>query len=101
MPTQKIVFVTGASTGFGAAIARRFVAEGDRVVASARRAAELAELAAELGPNLLPISLDVRDRTAVEQTVADLPAEFADVDLLVLRAQLVQARRQIVHRARS
>src|SRR5919109_717011 len=49
-----VVFVTGASSGFGAAIARRFVTAGARVVATARRLDRLKDLAAELGPYLLP-----------------------------------------------
>src|SRR6516164_1274618 len=83
-----IVFVTGASSGFGAAVTRRFAAAGARIVAAARRADRLKDLAAELGPRLLPVTLDVRDRTAVNDTVAALPAEFADVDVLVNNAGL-------------
>lgn len=83
-----IVFITGASAGFGAAIARRFVAEGHKVVASARRIERLAALQAELGPSLLPLQLDVRDRGAVAAVLATLPAEFADIDVLVNNAGL-------------
>lgn len=82
------VFVTGASSGFGAAIARRFVARGARVIATARRADRLAELAAELGPDLLALSLDVRDRAAVDQLVAALPSRFAEIDVVVNNAGL-------------
>ncbi len=90
MPTTQpgVVFVTGASSGFGAAVARRFAATGARVVAAARRADRLKELAAELGTRLLPVTLDVRDRAAVAGVVKDLPAEFADVDVLVNNAGL-------------
>ncbi|KVE42468.1 SDR family NAD(P)-dependent oxidoreductase [Burkholderia sp. BDU5] len=83
-----IVFVTGASAGFGAAIARVFVKGGHRVVATARRKDRLDALAAELGSALLPIELDVRDRTAVEAVPAALPAEFAAIDVLVNNAGL-------------
>jgi 3-hydroxy acid dehydrogenase/malonic semialdehyde reductase len=83
-----IVFVTGASSGFGAAVTRRFAAAGARVVAAARRADRLKDLAAELGPRLLPVTLDVRDRTAVSDAVAGLPADFAAVDVLVNNAGL-------------
>jgi 3-hydroxy acid dehydrogenase / malonic semialdehyde reductase len=82
------VFVTGASSGFGTAIARRFAAAGARVVATARRADRLKDLAAELGPRVLPVALDVRDRAAVSEVVGGLPAEFADVDVLVNNAGL-------------
>ncbi|AOJ67856.1 MULTISPECIES: SDR family NAD(P)-dependent oxidoreductase [Burkholderia] len=83
-----IVFVTGASAGFGAAIARAFVNGGHRVVATARRKDRLDALAAELGGALLPIELDVRDRAAVEAVPAALPAEFAAIDVLVNNAGL-------------
>ena len=82
------VFVTGASSGFGAAVARRFAAEGARVVAAARRADRIRDLAAELGPQVLPLTLDVSDRAAVAAAVAGLPSEFAAIDLLVNNAGL-------------
>jgi 3-hydroxy acid dehydrogenase/malonic semialdehyde reductase len=95
---QKTVFVTGASTGFGAAIARRFAADGARVVVTARRADRLAELAAELGANVLPVELDVRDRDAVEETIDTLPPEFAEIDVLVNNAGLAKGL-EPAHRA--
>ncbi|ONI89039.1 NADP-dependent 3-hydroxy acid dehydrogenase [Actinosynnema sp. ALI-1.44] len=88
MSKQRIVFVTGASTGFGAAITRRFATEGARVIATARRVDKLKELAADLGDQVLPLELDVTDRAAVYAAVAGLPAEFADIDLLVNNAGL-------------
>ena len=83
-----IVFVTGASAGFGAAIARAFVKGGHRVVATARRKDRLQALADELGDALLPYELDVRDRAAVEAVPASLPADFAALDVLVNNAGL-------------
>src|ERR1700757_1790938 len=83
-----IVFVTGASAGFGAAIARTFVRGGHRVVATARRKHRLEALARELGENLLPLELDVRDRAAVESVTAALPAPFVAIDVLVNNAGL-------------
>jgi 3-hydroxy acid dehydrogenase / malonic semialdehyde reductase len=84
----RTVFVTGASSGFGAAVVRRFAASGARVVAAARRAERLTDLAAELGSLVLPFTLDVRDRAAVAEVVAGLPAEFAEIDVLVNNAGL-------------
>ena len=86
----RTAFVTGASNGFGAAIVRRFAAEGARVVALARRQDRLAGLAAELGDSVLPVRLDVRDRAAVQDVVAGLPAEFAEIDVLVNNAGLAK-----------
>jgi len=83
-----IVFVTGATAGFGAAIAHRFVQEGHRVVAAGRRRERLDELARELGDAVHPLVLDVTDRGAVEGLVATLPAAFAAVDVLVNNAGL-------------
>ena len=85
---SKTVFVTGASAGFGASIARRFAADGDRVVVSARRSDRIDELAKEFGDTVLPVTFDVRDRSAVADAVAGLPAEFAEIDVLVNNAGL-------------
>jgi 3-hydroxy acid dehydrogenase/malonic semialdehyde reductase len=82
------IFVTGATAGFGAAIARRFVAEGHRVVIAGRRADKLDALHAELGNAVLPLTLDVRDRAAVEAAVKGLPGDFAEIDVLVNNAGL-------------
>lgn len=83
-----IVFVTGASAGFGAAIARTFVKGGHRVIATARRKDRLLELSKELGEALLPVELDVRDDAAIKSVAAGLPTEFADIDVLVNNAGL-------------
>jgi 3-hydroxy acid dehydrogenase/malonic semialdehyde reductase len=84
-----IVLVTGATAGFGAAIARRFVAEGHRVIAAGRRADRLAALRAELGAAaVLALPLDVRDRAAVAATLGALPPDWAEVDVLVNNAGL-------------
>jgi 3-hydroxy acid dehydrogenase/malonic semialdehyde reductase len=85
----RTVFITGASSGFGAATARRFAARGDRVIAAARRTDRLSDLAEELGPDvLLPLTLDVRDRARVELIAKTLPRGFAEVDILVNNAGL-------------
>lgn len=82
------VLVTGASAGFGAAIARRFAADGARLILAGRRGERLQALADELAVPCLPLPLDVRERAAVEAAVAALPADFAKVDLLVNNAGL-------------
>ena len=88
----KIVFVTGASSGIGAATALAFAAEGARLLVAARRADKLAAVAAEAlargAEAVHSISLDVRDRKAVEQAIATLPAEWAEIDVLVNNAGL-------------
>lgn len=81
------VLVTGATSGFGLAIAERFAAEGSRVVAAGRRRERLEALAKRLR-RCHPLLLDVRDRQAVERAVASLPEEFRAVDVLVNNAGL-------------
>jgi len=83
-----IVFITGATAGFGLAIARRFAADGARIIAAGRRTERLEALSAELGAAVLPLQLDVRDRAAVEAAVSSLPEDWAAVDLLVNNAGL-------------
>jgi 3-hydroxy acid dehydrogenase/malonic semialdehyde reductase len=86
--TEMIVFVTGATAGFGWAICQRFAQDGAKIIATGRRAERLDELKKELGDLLLPVPLDVRDRAAVENAVANLPKEFAEIDVLVNNAGL-------------
>jgi len=82
------VFVTGATAGFGAAITRRLVRDGHRVIAAARRQDRLEALAAELGPNVLPYVLDVTDAAAVAALPTSLPADWQTVDALINNAGL-------------
>lgn len=88
--SSMIALITGASAGFGSAIARRFVREGAKVIITGRRTERLDALAAELGgpSKALALTLDVRDRKAVEQALTTLPADFAAVDVLVNNAGL-------------
>ncbi|MBO0702680.1 MAG: SDR family NAD(P)-dependent oxidoreductase [Candidatus Dormibacteraeota bacterium] len=85
---QRVVLVTGASSGFGAAAARRFLEDGDRVIAAARRRERVEALAGEFGERALPLELDVRDREAVKAAVGSLPEPFAPIDVLVNNAGL-------------
>lgn len=84
-----LALITGASAGFGAAIARRFAADGARLILAGRRVERLQALAAELG-NSHVLQLDVRDRAAVEAAIAGLPGDFAAIDLLVNNAGLAR-----------
>jgi 3-hydroxy acid dehydrogenase / malonic semialdehyde reductase len=83
-----IVLVTGATAGFGAAMARVFVKNGHKVIAAGRRAERLEALATELGPNLLPVKLDVTDKGAIHAALASLPADWKEVDVLINNAGL-------------
>ncbi len=81
-----IVFITGASSGFGRAAARRFAQDGAKVVGTGRRKNRLDELKQDIGANFLPLTFDVTQRTQVEHAVQSLPEEFAAVDVLVNNA---------------
>lgn len=81
-----IVFVTGATAGFGRAIARKFAHDGAKVVGTGRREGRLHELKRELGSDFFPLVFDVGKRAEVEQAITSLPAEFAAVDVLVNNA---------------
>jgi len=83
-----IVFITGASAGFGAAMARIFARNGHKVLISGRRIDRLQALAAELGELALPVELDVTDRGSIERALAGLPAEWQAIDVLINNAGL-------------
>jgi NADP-dependent 3-hydroxy acid dehydrogenase YdfG len=80
--------ITGASAGFGAAMARKFVQTGHRVIAAARRTERLDALAKELGKNLLPVGLDVSSKSSIDAALASLPADWQDIDVLINNAGL-------------
>jgi len=84
------VLVTGATAGFGQAIARRFVRDGHRVIAIGRRAERLQALGGELGEGLLPFPLDVTDAVAVAALPGSLPEGWREVDVLVNNAGLAR-----------
>ncbi|WP_019947298.1 SDR family NAD(P)-dependent oxidoreductase [Hymenobacter aerophilus] len=85
---MKTAFITGASSGIGWAAAVALGRAGFRLVLAGRRRERLEELARELGAEVPThlLTFDVRDRAAVEAAVASLPAEFADVDVLINNA---------------
>jgi serine 3-dehydrogenase len=86
--SNRIAFVTGATSGFGRAIATRFVKEGWQVIASGRRIERLEALRAELGAAIHPISFDIRDSDAICNAIAALPESLQTIDLLVNNAGL-------------
>ena len=88
----KIVFITGASGGIGAATALAFAREGARLLLAARRAGKLAEVASAAlaagAEAVHSITLDVRSRIAVQRAIDELPEEWAKIDILVNNAGL-------------
>lgn len=88
------VLITGGTSGFGAATARRFSDNGWKVVITGRRGDRLAAMQQELGgpEKLHTLQFDITDRHATEQALKSLPPEFADVDVLVNNAGLALGR---------
>jgi serine 3-dehydrogenase len=86
---DKTLLVTGASAGFGAAIAAKFADHGWRVVACARRAERLRELVDRFGAERVhTAAFDIRDEAAMRAALDALPEGFRDIDLLVNNAGL-------------
>ncbi len=82
------VLITGASAGFGKALAERLVANGHRVIGCARRLDKLNALADTLGEAFLPVVMDVSDTASIPQIIANLPDNFKQIDVLVNNAGL-------------
>lgn len=83
-----IVLITGATAGFGAEMARKFVQHGHQVIAAGRRKDRLDALAGELGAALLPVVMDVTSKISITDTLASLPKEWQALDVLVNNAGL-------------
>jgi NAD(P)-dependent dehydrogenase (short-subunit alcohol dehydrogenase family) len=83
---ERTWLVTGASRGLGRALVEAVLAHGDRVVATARDAGALDDLAAEHGDRVLTRDLDVTDRAAVFAVVNQVAAETGRIDVLVANA---------------
>ena len=88
---NKIVFITGATSGIGLGCARKFAANGDKLILTGRNATRLNEISGELkaqGTQVLTLQFDVRDRDAAQEAIESLPAEWSKIDVLVNNAGL-------------
>lgn len=83
---ERVWLITGASTGFGRELAEQALAQGDSVVATARRPEQLADLAERFGKACLAQPLDVTDRASIDAAVAAALKKFGRVDVLVNNA---------------
>ena len=88
--TVKTAFVTGATSGFGRAIATRLLRDGWCVVATGRRAERLQPLRDAFGEAVHIAAFDMRDADAMQLAIDALPPKFAPIDLLVNNAGLAQ-----------
>jgi NAD(P)-dependent dehydrogenase (short-subunit alcohol dehydrogenase family) len=84
--TTKIWFITGTSRGFGREWTVAALDRGDRVVSTARDARTLDDIAAKYGELVLPLTLDVTDRTAVFETMKQAHEHFGQLDVIVNNA---------------
>ena len=91
---NRTIFITGATSGFGAACARKFAAGGDHLILTGRRSERLEKLKQELGEQVrvLPLVFDVQDRDAVFAAVAGLPEKWRKIDVLINNAGLALGR---------
>ena len=89
---DRIVLITGASSGIGSATARVFAQAGAKLILTARRQDRLEQLADELGKEFASsthlLSLDVRDASAVESAISNLSADWSSIDVLINNAGL-------------
>lgn len=93
---NRIILITGATSGFGKAIAERFAANGWNCIITGRRKDRLQEIADELtkkcNVNILPLVFDVQVKEAVFEQINNLPAEWQPIDILVNNAGLALGR---------
>jgi NADP-dependent 3-hydroxy acid dehydrogenase YdfG len=93
---NRTIFITGATSGFGEACARKFAAGGDHLIITGRRGDRLTALKQELedhtGVQVLSLVFDVQDRSAVFSAVAGLPEAWRRINVLVNNAGLALGR---------
>lgn len=93
---SKIVLVTGATSGFGEAIARKFAENKFDVIITGRRAERLGKLKEELTKKfqvqILPLAFDVQDKNACFAAIEDLPKQWKNIDILINNAGLALGR---------
>src|SRR5690606_5379151 len=91
-----IALITGASSGFGSAAARKFASQGYDLILTARREQRLREISASLqaeySVKLQLLTFDVRDRQATTALISNLAPEWQQIDILVNNAGLAAGR---------
>ena len=85
---NKIVLITGATSGIGLACARKFAENGDRLILTGRNEHRLAEIKKELKTDIITLAFDVRDRDKAKRYLNSLPEDWQKIDVLVNNAGL-------------
>ena len=88
---NKIVLITGATSGIGLACAKKFAENGDQLILTGRNEQRLGEIEKELaakGAKVKTLAFDVRDREKAEKSLGELPEEWREIDVLVNNAGL-------------
>lgn len=96
---NKIVLISGASSGIGKACAHAFAAEGAKLILAARRKERLEQLASELeekfGSETKILSFDIQNYQEIKESFASLPEEWKNVDILINSAGLAQGMHKL------
>ncbi|MDD4142032.1 MAG: SDR family oxidoreductase [Bacteroidales bacterium] len=104
---QKVVIVTGASSGIGLATAKYFASEGHKVVIAARNTEKLHAIAEEMrqqGMDVFPVTTDVTDENACKRLIDKTVEKYGGIDVLInnagisMRAMLVECDIDVIHR---
>src|SRR6185436_20130969 len=92
----KIVFITGATAGFGKACAEKFASHGYDLIINGRRTDRLQKIADDIEKTyniaVYQLPFDVRDENAVNDSINNLPAEWKNIDILINNAGLALGR---------
>jgi serine 3-dehydrogenase/3-hydroxy acid dehydrogenase/malonic semialdehyde reductase len=83
-----IVLITGATAGFGSEMTRVFAKNGHQVIATGRRRDRLEKIASELGSSILPVPMDVTDKSSITKLLSELPPMWQGIDVLINNAGL-------------
>lgn len=93
---NRTIFITGATSGFGKAIAEKFAATGDHLIITGRRKDRLETLSKDLqkdfGIKVLPLNFDVRDKDSVFREIQNLPEQWRSINILINNAGLALGR---------
>jgi len=93
---NKTVLITGATSGIGEACARKYAADGDRLILTGRRADRLnilkTKLEKDFTSEILTLVFDVQDKKAVDKNLGSLPTEWQNIDLLINNAGLAAGK---------